>query len=591
MLGHLTFSKTADEVVQALENTPDSDPKRAFLARLVENNRKITLNLDQRIVGDIFYGEVKSAQRTHQQSQDYAQLIIKHDVIAELLCFFEGLHFETRQAVEKLFSALVQENFADFVTEYFLRNIERVLGPILRGGFQDHNVYAVVQAHLIICSSMLRSCLRLDTNTKVKNAAMTCLPIYEYIVTRPNVEHMIAVCVSHKSFVEVADAMATLKEVLVCDFFGKHFLPIDNAKTPDEIRQRQRYLTFVRHYQTPIVDLRGLSTVVAMLNGLGEMLLRRTNHGIMMKYIASKHNLKIILQALRRTSSKVRSEAFHIFKIFVVNPKQPFAIKQMLIANADIIISTLRKHFDHFNSDETLVKERDKLLEIMETLKATNREEPAFYAVTQADDSRYLGVHNAEDFKRFQENTLIEAYQHRMAALADQDATPREVQLFKSNALKVFRRSRLYVDLTEEQFEELVDRQQSGATPGQASSPSVTHRYGMHVFEIVYRSIGFDTQEAAQIHYDDMDLEGRCAVELLPTPRPLRERAAKPELLPDYVVVFVELIVDQQPQSKPEEVFKLACQVFPQLATAEEDILGVISKARVSRAATPPVVS
>jgi hypothetical protein len=169
----------------------------------------------------------------------------------------------------------------------------------------------------------------------------------------------------------------------------------------------------------PIEDLHEYSIVVPMLDGLSEMLLKRSNHAIMMKFVSSKHYLKVrtrgmplrlaglwmhffregcclhwgdeaartrlawlppcaarsqaralslsvgtrpavsltsascvvllrccsvswwsfvgkvIMEALRRKSSKVQSEAFHILKVFVVNPMQPFVIRRLLAANSE----------------------------------------------------------------------------------------------------------------------------------------------------------------------------------------------------------------------------------------------------------------
>lgn len=42
-----------------------------------------------------------------------------------------------------------------------------------------------------------------------------------------------------------------------------------------------------------------------------------------MKFISSKDNLKTIMLLLRDKSPAIQFEAFHVFKVFVANPKKP----------------------------------------------------------------------------------------------------------------------------------------------------------------------------------------------------------------------------------------------------------------------------
>ena len=121
-LGDLMFSKTTDEVEQVCNATADGDlPKKTFLEALLENNAKLALNLTDRIVQNVYFGEVHDPKKSQKKAVEYARLLSTHDVLAVLLGFFEGLNFETRKAVEKLFSALIKQNYGDFITEYVPR--------------------------------------------------------------------------------------------------------------------------------------------------------------------------------------------------------------------------------------------------------------------------------------------------------------------------------------------------------------------------------------------------------------------------------------------------------------------------------------
>ena len=48
---------------------------------------------------------------------------------------------------------------------------------------------------------------------------------------------------------------------------------------------------------------------------LGEILLDRSNHDIMAKYIDDPNNLKLLMNLLRDKSKNIQYEAFHVFKV------------------------------------------------------------------------------------------------------------------------------------------------------------------------------------------------------------------------------------------------------------------------------------
>ncbi|KAJ2971455.1 hypothetical protein NUW54_g12503 [Trametes sanguinea] len=63
---------------------------------------------------------------------------------------------------------------------------------------------------------------------------------------------------------------------------------------------------------------------------LGEILLDRANFNVMTRYIANEANLKMMMNMLRDKSKNIQFEAFHVFKVFVANPKKPPQIEGIL---------------------------------------------------------------------------------------------------------------------------------------------------------------------------------------------------------------------------------------------------------------------
>jgi calcium binding protein 39 len=75
---------------------------------------------------------------------------------------------------------------------------------------------------------------------------------------------------------------------------------------------------------------------------LGELLLNRANFNSMMKYINSADNLKIMMNLLRGNTKAIQFEAFHVFKIFVANPRKSTQVAEILVRNKLKLIDFLR---------------------------------------------------------------------------------------------------------------------------------------------------------------------------------------------------------------------------------------------------------
>eukprot|EP01084_Bolivina_argentea_P302596 522338_1 len=78
------------------------------------------------------------------------------------------------------------------------------------------------------------------------------------------------------------------------------------------------------------------------LNLLSELLLEKSNFNLMIRYIAEKENLKIAMTLLKNDSNAISHEAFHIFKVFVANPKKARDIHIVLWKNKDKLITFLQ---------------------------------------------------------------------------------------------------------------------------------------------------------------------------------------------------------------------------------------------------------
>ncbi len=63
----------------------------------------------------------------------------------------------------------------------------------------------------------------------------------------------------------------------------------------------------------------------------------------MMRYINEPENLKIMMNLLRGNTKAIQFEAFHVFKIFVANPKKSQPVVEILVRNRKKLIEFLQK--------------------------------------------------------------------------------------------------------------------------------------------------------------------------------------------------------------------------------------------------------
>ncbi|TDL20323.1 Mo25-like protein [Rickenella mellea] len=94
---------------------------------------------------------------------------------------------------------------------------------------------------------------------------------------------------------------------------------------------------------------------------LGEILLDRANFNVMTRYIANEANLKMMMNLLRDKSKNIQFEAFHVFKVFVANPKKPPQIETILRRNKDKLLVFLRD-FHNDKEDEQFSDEKQFLI-------------------------------------------------------------------------------------------------------------------------------------------------------------------------------------------------------------------------------------
>ena len=207
------------------------------------------------------------------------------------------------------------------------------------------------------CGSMFRAMLRhapLYRLTVGSTPAVQqfVLPFLETHVHSPNfdVASDAMECV-RTLFVPVAPENADL----AAEFMTRDYEAIwDELFVPKLLYNEQ-----ANNYMTKRMALQILSTV----------LLTRTNYNVMVRFVASARNCKVILLLLRNPSPHISLDAFHVFKVFVANPNKPEEVVKMLKDNKVKLAAYLQTlHAEKAQSDAQFRDERALIIATIEGL-------------------------------------------------------------------------------------------------------------------------------------------------------------------------------------------------------------------------------
>jgi calcium binding protein 39 len=133
----------------------------------------------------------------------------------------------------------------------------------------------------------------------------------------------------HQSFDIASEAFATLDELLLSD------PAVSNAYLS------KSFSDFFEAFHALLQDGKDYVTLRQALRLLAKVLLNRKFMEVMVRYVGNERFLQIHMNLLRDASRSIRIEAFHVFKIFVANPRKPILVQKILRKNSERLISLL----------------------------------------------------------------------------------------------------------------------------------------------------------------------------------------------------------------------------------------------------------
>jgi len=190
------------------------------------------------------------------------------------------------------------------------------------------------------CGSILRECIRHECLNQKLLESEHFYKFFDFV---------------QKSNFDIAsDAFATFKVMLTKH---KNFAAQFLESNYDDIFSRYNELIQSNNYVTKRQSLKLL----------GEILLDRKNYAVMIRYINDPGNLKIMMNLLRGPSKTIQFEAFHVFKVFVANPKKSPPVLDILVRNRTKLIEFL-KNFQRDKDDDQFAEEKNLLLATLSRL-------------------------------------------------------------------------------------------------------------------------------------------------------------------------------------------------------------------------------
>ncbi|EOR04058.1 Calcium-binding protein -like protein [Wallemia ichthyophaga EXF-994] len=270
---------------------------------------------------------------SHPQPEAIAQLaqeVYALDLLQLLIKKIGKLEFEARKEVTTVFNCLLRRQIGlRYPTVEYILTKPQVLFLTL-DGYNDEDVS-------LNTGMILREMLR--------HEALVKLLLYDeqHFYTFPKYIETTTFGVSCDAFSNFKECL-TRHKALVAEYLELNY---DRFFSNDPHQLSYNTLINSNNYVTKRQSLKLL----------GEILLDRSNFNVMTRYISYENNLKVMMNLLRDKSRNIQFEAFHVFKVFVANPKKAPTIAAILRRNREKLIVFL-KEFHNDKDDEVFTDEK-----------------------------------------------------------------------------------------------------------------------------------------------------------------------------------------------------------------------------------------
>jgi len=290
-----------------------------------------------------------------REQMEVLEQFIASDLPVQLLAQLSTLEFEARKDVMNLSCALLWPSLPEEICQQvidYLRYHPRVFELLVRG-------YSNEEAALH-CGVVLRSFFR---KGELVEAFLTSGQIFELIRFA-----------SHPCIDVSADAIYTLRKVM---------LEHKEVSGPWLNANNKEYWSFFN----TLLESEDYCIERQALTLLAGMLLDAHFQKAMIDYVNNVKHLQLIMNLLRDDSPTIQAEAFHAFKIFVVNPKKPVKVHQILVKNKDKLILLLQSLHAVRTDDANFAADQQKVINRLLAMPARVSSTPATSNLSRTNSS------------------------------------------------------------------------------------------------------------------------------------------------------------------------------------------------------------
>ncbi|PON63593.1 Mo25-like [Parasponia andersonii] len=278
----------------------------------------------------VLYGNDESEPSREACSQ-LTQEFFKEDTFRLLIHCIPKLNLGSRQDATHVIANLQRQrvNSRLIASEYLENNLD--LMDILIPSYENPSDVAL--SYGVIA----RECIRHQVVAKYVLESEHIKKFFEYIQD-PNFER-------------ASDAALTFKELLTrhkstaAEFLAKNydwFFKEYNSKLLES--SNSNYLT--KRHATKL---------------LADILLDRSNSAVMVRYVSSLDNMRVLMNLLRVSNKSIQLETFHVFKLFVANQNKPEDIVHVLRSNKSKLLRFL-EDFNVSKCDEQFMADKAQVV-------------------------------------------------------------------------------------------------------------------------------------------------------------------------------------------------------------------------------------
>eukprot|EP01026_Neomeris_dumetosa_P073307 TRINITY_DN752_c0_g3_i1.p1 TRINITY_DN752_c0_g3~~TRINITY_DN752_c0_g3_i1.p1 ORF type:complete len:386 (+),score=40.26 TRINITY_DN752_c0_g3_i1:117-1160(+) len=254
-----------------------------------------------------------------------AQKSANTNLLYLLVDHLKDLDFEGRKIAAIVFNEILKQRDSDGTSpgvQYVVDKPE-ILSHLVKG-YED-------QGLAIICGQMLRDCIHIEELAKVILEG----PFVEKIFEKVQVFNFE---VASDAFLTLQLLMSTHK-ALVAKYLMNNF---------QDFFQRYSHLLCSDNFVTRVQSLKLL----------GELMTVKENAFVTIQYVSDVKNLVLIMNLLKDDSHTIQFEAFHVFKVFIANPKKPQAIVEVLVNNKSKLLKYLEEFLSERADDQQFIDEK-----------------------------------------------------------------------------------------------------------------------------------------------------------------------------------------------------------------------------------------